>query len=104
MVKLALLVTLEARPGKEKEVEQFLQSGLGIVDREPNTINWYALKIGNGTYGIFDTFEDENGRKAHLSGEIAKALTQRGGELFAKAPKIETVDLIAVKQEMAHQH
>ena len=105
MVKLALLVILEAKPGKENEVEQFLNSGLGLVEQEPKTITWYALKIGPSTYGIFDTFEGEEGRKAHLSGEVAKALMQKGSDLFSKPPKIEMVDLIAVKQENAiHQN
>ena len=102
MIQLALLVTLEAKPGKETEVEQFLLKGLELVEQEPNTITWYALKIEFGKYAIFDTFEGEEGRKAHLSGEVAKALMQKADDLFATPPKIEMVDLIAAKQEIIH--
>ncbi len=97
MVKLALLVKLEAKPGKEAEVENFLKGGLAIVQKEHGTKTWYALKIGARTYGIFDTFDDESGRQAHLSGKVAEALMAKAGELFSTAPVIEKVDLLAVK-------
>lgn len=96
-VKFALLVRLEAKPGKEAEVEDFLKAGLGLVQQEPETKTWYALKIGSGTYGIFDTFEDESGRQAHLSGKVAEALMAKAADLFSVAPVIEKVDLLAVK-------
>lgn len=97
MLKLALLVRLEAKPGKEAEVENFLKNGLALVEQEPATKTWYALKISSGTYGIFDTFEDEAGRQAHLSGKVAEALMANAADLFSVAPVIEKVDLIAVK-------
>ncbi len=97
MVKLALLVRLEAKPGKEAEVENFLKGGVELVRQEPDTKTWYALKLGSGTYGIFDTFEDESGRQAHLSGKVAEALMAQAADLFSAAPVIEKVDLIAVK-------
>lgn len=97
MVKLALLVRLEAKPGKESEVEHFLNGGLTLVEQEPDTKNWYALKLGPATYGIFDTFDDESGREAHLSGKVAEALMANAADLFAVAPVIEKVELIAVK-------
>lgn len=97
MEKLALLVTLQAKPGKENEVETFLKSGLELVQQEPGTKQWFALKIAEGKYGIFDTFDDEKGRDAHLTGAVAIALGAKASELFSTPPQIEKVDLIAVK-------
>jgi quinol monooxygenase YgiN len=97
MVKVALLVRLEAKPGKEAEVEKFLNSGLPIVEDEPATVTWYALKLGPSTYGIFDTFPDEKGRQAHLSGKVAAALMANASELLAQPPQIEQVEVLAAK-------
>lgn len=97
MVKYALLARVEAKPGKENDVEQFLKSALNLAHEEKETISWYALKLGPSTFGIFDTFENEEGREAHLSGKIAAALMQHAGELLSTPPKIEKVELIAVK-------
>ncbi|HMG08071.1 MAG TPA: hypothetical protein VK609_06140 [Mucilaginibacter sp.] len=97
MVKLALLARLEAKPGKEQEVADFLKNALPLAQQEPDTISWYALQLGPSTFGIFDTFEHEEGRKAHLSGQIAQALMAKAPELLAKDPVIEQVDLLAVK-------
>jgi quinol monooxygenase YgiN len=97
MLKSAVFVRLEAKPGKEKEVEQFLKSGLAIVQGEMGTVTWYAVKLGPTSYGIFDTFADEAGRQAHLSGEVAKALTAKATELFTKTPTIEKADILASK-------
>jgi quinol monooxygenase YgiN len=97
MVKLALLVRLEAKSGKEQEVADFLKSALPLAQQERDTINWYVLKLGPSTFGVFDTFENEKGRQAHLGGQIAKALMEKAPELFAKSPVIEQVDLLAVK-------
>jgi len=96
MVRYSLLVRLEAKAGKEKELAEFLKSALPLVDGEPATIHWYALQIGPSTFGIFDTFESEEGRKAHLTGKIAQALMAKAPELLAKDPVIEQVDLLAV--------
>ena len=97
MTNVALLVRLEAKKGKEAEVEKFLKDGLSIVENEPGTTTWYALRLGPTTFGIFDTFPDNKGRDAHLSGEVAKALKQRASELFSQPPTIEKVDVLAVK-------
>ncbi|HXB06827.1 MAG TPA: antibiotic biosynthesis monooxygenase [Puia sp.] len=97
MVKLALLVRLEAKPGKEKDLEALLASSLPMAQNEPGTIQWFALRIGPSTYGIFDTFEKEEGRQAHLNGPIAAALVARVPELLSKPPVIEQVELLAVK-------
>ncbi len=105
MTNVALWVRLEAKPGKEKAVEEFLRGGLSIVEREPATTTWYAIKMGPSTYGIFDTFPDDKGRQAHLSGEVAKALMQKTDELFAKPPDIQKIDVLAAKvPEMEHAH
>ena len=97
MVKTALWVMLEAKPGKEKDVENFLNSGLPLVEQEPATIAWFALRLGPTTFGIFDAFPDEAGRQAHLSGKVAAALMANAPELLASAPKIEKVDVITSK-------
>jgi quinol monooxygenase YgiN len=96
-VKLGLWVRLEAKQGKEKDVENFLHSGLSIVQQEPGTTTWYAVRLGPSTFGIFDTFQDDVGRQAHLSGRIAAALKEKGAELFATSPTIEKLDVLAVK-------
>ncbi len=97
MVKVGLLVRLEAKPGKEEEVASFLRGGLAIVQEEPGTTTWYAIRIGPSTFGIFDTFPDEAGRQAHLSGRVAAALMAQAPELLAHPPVIEKIDLLAVK-------
>jgi quinol monooxygenase YgiN len=97
MEKLALLARLEAKPGKEQEVADFIKSALPLAEQEAGTIRWYALQIGPSTFGIFDSFEGEEGRQAHLGGEIAKALMAKAPELLAKDPVIEQVSLLAVK-------
>jgi quinol monooxygenase YgiN len=97
MVKVALFVRLEAKPGKEKEVESFLMGGLPLVMEEPATTAWFAIRMGPSTFGIFDAFPDESGRQAHLSGKVAAALMARASELFSKPPSIEKVDVLAAK-------
>jgi quinol monooxygenase YgiN len=97
MVKVALFVRLDAKPGKEKEVESFLLSGLPIVQAEPATTAWFGLRLGPSTFGIFDAFPDEAGRQAHLTGRVAAALMAKAGELLAKPPSIEKVDILAAK-------
>lgn len=97
MNELGILATLHARPGKQAEVEAFLASALPLVETERGTTNWHAFRIGPATFGIFDTFEDEEGRAAHINGEVAKALFQRAKELFVTPPEIQTVEIIAEK-------
>ena len=97
MVKVALFVRLEARPGKEKEVEKFLLSGLPLVQEEPATTAWFGIRLGPSTFGIFDVFPDEAGRQAHLSGKVAAALMAKAAELFAVPPSIEKVEVLAAK-------
>ncbi len=97
MVKTALFVRLEAKPGKEAEVEAFLRSGLAIVEQEPATVAWFAIRFSSSTFGIFDAFPDEQGRQAHLSGQVAAALMSKAPELLAKAPVIEKLDVMASK-------
>lgn len=97
MVNVALYVRLEAKPGKEKDVEAFLKGGLAVVQGEPATTAWFALRMGPSTFGIFDAFPDEVGRQAHLSGRVAAALMQKAADLLAKPPAIEKVDVLAAK-------
>jgi quinol monooxygenase YgiN len=92
-----ILALLEAKPGKGDELGAFLKQGRELAAAESGTVTWYALKISDTTYGIFDTFEDEDGRQAHLGGEIPTALGQVAPELLASDPDIRTVDVLAVK-------
>jgi len=98
MVKKALAVKLVAKPGKEADVEAFLNGGLALVNEEPLTATWYAVKFSENTFGIFDTFEGDEGRDAHLSGKVAEALMANAAELLAEPPSIEKVDIIAFKE------
>jgi len=99
MTKLALYVPLKAKPGKEKAVADFLSSALPLVNAEPGTRTWYAIQEGPGSFAIFDTFDDEAGRNAHLNGKVAAALMERAkaGDLFAQAPEIFKLEIIADK-------
>ena len=97
MVTVALFVRLEAKPGKEDEVESFLKGGLAIVEGEPATIAWFGLRLGPTTFGIFDAFPDEAGRQAHLSGQVAAALMAKAPDLLSEPPSIEKVDVLAAK-------
>ncbi len=97
MVKVALLVRLEAKPGKEAAVANFLEGALPLANAETTTPVWFALRMGPSTFGIFDAFANDAGRQAHLAGPIAAALMANAAELLAKPPQIEQVDLLAVK-------
>ena len=97
MSRVSIWAQLEAKPGKEKELEAFLKSAQPLAEAEKQTISWYAIKLGPGKYGIFDTFADDAGRNAHLTGEIAKALFAKADELLAKAPEISKPEVLAVK-------
>jgi quinol monooxygenase YgiN len=97
MATRGLLVRLEARPGKDAHVEQFLRAALSLVQQEAATSAWFALRFGRSEYGIFDVFPDDAGRDTHLSGPIAKALMEQTDELFAKPPKIQRLDVLADK-------
>jgi len=97
MVKVGLFVRLEAKPGKELEVEAFLNGGLQFVAQEPETVLWFALRLGPGSFAIFDAFESEHGRQAHLSGKVAEALMAYAPDLLSQPPTIESADILAVK-------
>ena len=97
MVTVALLVRLEAKSGKEAEVANFLRGGLSIVQEEPATTTWFALRLGPSTFGIFDAFPDDSGRQAPLSGRVAAALAARASDLFAQPPVIEKAEVLAPK-------
>jgi quinol monooxygenase YgiN len=97
MVTVALFVRLEAKPGKEADVESFLVGGVSVAQEEPATTAWFAIRLGPSTFGIFDAFPDEAGRHAHLTGRVAAALQARASELFAQPPTIEKVDVLAAK-------
>jgi quinol monooxygenase YgiN len=98
MAKFALYAELKAKAGKEADVEAFLKQAVEIAKKEAGTVHWYAFKEDKGgVFGIFDTFNDEAGRDAHLNGEIAKALMAKASELFSEAPKIHKIGLIGEK-------
>lgn len=97
MPKLALYVSLKAKPGKEADVEAFLKQGAELAKAEPGTITWYGIKEDEGSYAVFDTFNDEAGREAHLNGAIAKALMANASTLFSNEIQIHKIDIIASK-------
>jgi quinol monooxygenase YgiN len=96
-VSVGLWVRMEAKPGKEPDVQRFLESGRGLVDEEPDTVAWFAARLGPSTFAIFDVFPDDAGRQAHLNGKVAAALMEQAGELFSEPPSIEPADVLAVK-------
>jgi quinol monooxygenase YgiN len=97
MVTVGLLVRLEAKPGKQDEVAAFLRGGLALVEAEPATTAWFAVRLGPSTFGIFDAFPDEDGRQAHLAGRVAAALMAQAADLLSHTPVIENVDVLAAK-------
>lgn len=97
MDKLAIWAQVEAKPGKEQEVADFLKSAQALAEREEGTTSWYAVKISPSRFGIFDTFADDKGRDAHLNGEIAKALFGKAQELFVKQPEVHKIEILAAK-------
>jgi quinol monooxygenase YgiN len=97
MIKVALFVRLEAKAGKEADLEKFLEAGLAMANQETTTPLWFALRLGSSTFGIFDAFSDESGRQAHLTGPIAKALMANAPTLLAQAPRIEKLDVLGAK-------
>jgi quinol monooxygenase YgiN len=97
MIKLAFFARFEAKPGKEEEVAKFLELALGMAKKEPTTINWYALRLSPSTFGVFDTFNDEDGRQKHLNGPIGQALMAKTPELFSSPPSIEPVEVLGSK-------
>jgi quinol monooxygenase YgiN len=97
MSKVALYVPLEAKPGKEEEVAEFLRSALPLVDAEAGTVTWYAIQEGPSSFAIFDTFNDEAGREAHLNGKVAAALMAKAADLLAKPPSIHKIDILTDK-------
>lgn len=97
MVSVAILATLQAKPDKVTELSDMLKGAVELAQTEEQTISWYAFQMGETTFGIFDTFEDEAGRQAHLNGQIAAALMEHADELLSEAPKIEQVAVLAAK-------
>ena len=97
MQKFALYGRMKAKPGKEQEIEAFLKQGAQMAQAEAGTIRWFAIKEDDGAYSIFDTFNDEAGRDAHMNGEIAKALMAKASELFSEPPQIHKIEVLAEK-------
>ncbi|MBA3252051.1 MAG: antibiotic biosynthesis monooxygenase [Geodermatophilaceae bacterium] len=97
MVTKGLLVTVTAKPGKESDVASFLESALPLAQDEPDTTAWFAIKIDDSTYGVFDVFPSDEGRQTHLNGPIAAALMAKADELFSSPPDIKPIDVLAAK-------
>lgn len=96
-MRLALFARLEAKPGKEHDVVEFLRQGLALANQESTTLMWFALRLGPTTFAIFDTFADEAGRQRHLTGPIAQALMAQAPALFAAPPSIEPLEVLGAK-------
>jgi quinol monooxygenase YgiN len=97
MVTTGLMVRLEAKPGKEEELAAFLVDALPLVQAEPETVAWLAIRAATSSFAIVDAFPDETGRRAHLEGPVAAALSERASELLAEPPRLEPVDVLAAK-------
>ncbi len=97
MKNLGLLATLRAKPEQADKVENFIKGAIDLAKQEKKTLSWYSFKIDKTTFGIFDTFEDESGREAHLNGEIAKALMGKADELLTEAPDIKKISILSAK-------
>jgi quinol monooxygenase YgiN len=97
MVSVGLFVPLHAKPGKEEDVARFLEGGLALVEEEPDTTAWFAIRLGPSEFAVFDAFPDDSGRQAHLSGRVAEALMAQAEDLFAQPPEIKQADVIAAK-------
>jgi quinol monooxygenase YgiN len=97
MVTVGLLATLNAKPGKESDLASFLESALPLAQAEEDTVAWFAIKIDDSTYGIFDVFPGPEGRQAHLDGPIAAGLIERADELLSSPPDIKPIDVLAAK-------
>ncbi len=97
MKNLGLLATLKAKPGKENEVQEFIKGAVALARKEDKTLTWYSFKIDANTFGIFDTFETEAGRDAHLNGDIANALMANADRLLSQAPDIKKIDILSNK-------
>lgn len=97
MVTVGLLVTLNARPGKEQELAEFLANALPLAENEPDTAAWFATRFDDSTFGIFDVFPADDGRQTHLNGPIAAALMEKADELLASPPDIKPLDVLAAK-------
>jgi quinol monooxygenase YgiN len=97
MAKLGLWVQLEAKEGKADEVQSMLEGGAAMVEEEPGTVSWFAIRTGPTSFGVFDAFDDEEGRQAHLEGEMAAALMAKAGELLAEPPKLAQTEILGEK-------
>jgi quinol monooxygenase YgiN len=97
IVNLGLFVRLEARTGREEEVENFIKSALPVVDGEAGTTVWFGFRMGPSTFGIFDCFPDDSARQEHLNGQVAAQLMEKADDLFAQPPSIEPLDILAAK-------
>ncbi len=97
MLSLALFARLEAKPGKEKEVASFLETGLALANQEASTPLWFALQFSPTSFGVFDAFANEAGRQAHLQGPIAQALMAKAADLLASPPSIEPITVLGLK-------
>ena len=96
-VNVAVYIALEAKPGKEEAVAEFLRQGKAFAEAEPATIAWFGVRLGPSTFAIFDAFPDDAGRQAHMSGKIAAALMEKAGDLLAQPPSIKMADILASK-------
>ena len=97
MIKFALFARFEAKPGKETAVADFLHTGLALANREAGTRYWFALRLSERVFGVFDAFETEEARQGHLNGPIAQALMAQAPELFATPPSIEPIAVLGLK-------
>lgn len=97
MTSLALYVELKAKPGREEDVAAFLTGARDLVTAEGGTVAWFAVRFDKTTFAIFDAFNDEAGRDAHLNGAVAAGLMAHAAELLMMAPEIRKPSVLADK-------
>ena len=96
-MKVGLLVRIEAKPEYADEVEAMLRGAQELAEQELGTVTWFSFRENATTFGVFDTFEDEQGRQAHLTGRIAAALGEAAQTKLSVPPVIVPIDLLGTK-------
>ncbi|MDF3300540.1 putative quinol monooxygenase [Streptomyces tropicalis] len=96
-MRIGLLARIEARPEHADAVAAMLRDAAQLAEQEQHTVAWFAFRQDETTFGVFDTFADEEGRQEHLRGRIAEALMGAAETMLSSPPVITPVDLLGSK-------